>query len=67
MWKKVNYANSMDKIKEFNWTNWISEHENSDINETYNSFYNIIQQSIVYETKKVNKKKVALNPILRGV
>ena len=59
--KKVHYVNSMEKIKEINWSNWISEHESADINETYNSFHNIIQQSIVYETKRVNRKKVALN------
>ena len=60
--KKIHYADSSENIKKINWTEWISQHENSSIDEIHDSFQNIIQECVVFETKKLTKRQFPINP-----
>jgi hypothetical protein len=53
---------SLDKIKTVDWKNWISQHNVSDIDSTYDSFHKVIQENTVFEQKKINKKRVPICP-----
>ena len=59
---KIHYSNSLEKINKINWMQWISDNKSYDIDTVYNSFHDIIQESTVFESKKINKKKSPVCP-----
>ena len=46
------------------WNKWMLENKTADIDTTYDYFQEIIQNNIVFENKKINKKRVPICPYL---
>ena len=55
--KQIHYKNTLEKISQTNWDEWISKNENLDIDLIYNSFNKLIQDSICYAPLHKNKKR----------
>ena len=60
--KKLHYKDTISKLRTFNWKNWITETNSWDLDQTYDSFHEIIQSSLVYENKKKAKRFVPIQP-----
>ena len=58
--KRVHYKKSANEIQKVDWRKWTQMNKNSDLNELYDSFHNIIQNCIIHENskKKNNEPKM---------
>ena len=54
--KHLHYKDTIIKLQNYNWEKWLINTKSLDLNETYNSFNNIMQSSLVYETNKPKKQ-----------
>ena len=54
---KIHYAKTLDNLHNTDWTGWIDNHKESNIDELYNSFHSLFQSKIVWEKKNANRKK----------
>ena len=50
--KRVHYKKSANEIQKVDWRKWTQMNKNSDLNELYDSFHNIIQNCIIHENSK---------------
>ena len=54
--KHLHYKDTIIKLQNYDWKNWLKNTESLDTNATYNSFNEIMQSSLVYETNKPKKQ-----------
>ena len=54
--KHLHYKDTIIKLQNYDWENWLINTKSLDLNATYNSFNEIIQSSLVYETNKPKKQ-----------
>ena len=61
---RINYSKSIDNIRNIDWKEWAQKNESCDIDidSTYSSFHTLIKESLVFEKKKINKRKVPVEP-----
>ena len=52
----LHYKETIIKLQNYDWKNWLLNTKSLDLNATYNSFNEIIQTSFVYETNKPKKQ-----------
>ena len=65
--KRVHYKKSAKQIQKVDWRNWTQINKKSDLNTLYDSFHNIIQNCIVYETTKRKKNEPKMPYITKTI
>ena len=54
--KHLHYKDTIIKLQNYDWKNWLLNTKSLDLNATYNSFNKIMQSSLVYEPNKPKKQ-----------
>ena len=57
MKRAIHYSKTLEKLNEIDWQNWHESSNDQTVNEMYNSFNSKMQESLVFETKKMRKSK----------
>ena len=55
--QNIHIDKSIENLQKVNWLDWNQETENWDINDTYNSFHEIVTNAVVHENIKSRKLK----------
>ena len=56
--KKIHYKKTAEKIRQQNWIDWDQKTQKKSVDEIYNSFNNILKESIVEIEQKTKKHKL---------
>ena len=59
---KLNHNKTIGNIFRYDWRKWMIENNNGSTDSIYNNFHKAIQQCLVHETKKVNKREIPIMP-----
>ena len=57
MKRAIHYSKTLEKLNQIDWQNWHESSNDQTVNEMYNSFNSKMQESLVFETKKMRKSK----------
>ena len=58
----LHYKKTIEKINKIDWDDWETANKTSNIDDTYESFNQIIQNCMEYDNKKINRKNTPIMP-----